>query len=429
MKKIIISLSISYLVILNISCTDDSTELQQTLQSNQTDDLLKTVSLDQIKNFNNYSANSNRSARNTSLEEAQIVYENLINSDQQVAVELLTFKEDHIIRNVYFEYEGEVKGYRVTLLFDEMNLDFTGDLFIEDLVTEEMSLFKLENGFVTEAYDVQRVENNSQSNRSARTYYEEVYYGGEIGAVTVYPKEEQDGCIFCGSGSSTVSNNTFIPGSQSSSSWNLTGTGGTSPSGGFIGPGSNSLLYAAGLHKVTMEEYMEAYQKLKLTDQGKYYEDYYRKKMSESEIAIFEALTYPQQVMYLASAFEATTVTESLFTSGFYNGKADAFRHTLWNALLTDRIGVDLAKSLTTAHEKKPKEYAMQHLEMQMDLFNNEVGRNIGRYNFSTASFQERIMNALNTGKLRYLTNLDPNPDPSQRNRATNDSKLTPTNQ
>lgn len=227
MKKVLIIILTLISLNLNYSCVDDEV-ITQELQTSS--DPVKTVSIQQIESFNINTAHSSQSARTASLEEIKIFYENFIDSNQAMAIELLTFESDYIVRKVYFEYKGEVKGYKVTLLFDELNADYSGNLFIEDLITSNLSLFELEKGVIVAAYDVKKVANSQNgSNRSAGTYSEE-YYGGEIGEVIVYPKEKQDGCVFCGAGSSTVSNNVFIPGSLSSLSWNLMGAGSHSSS-------------------------------------------------------------------------------------------------------------------------------------------------------------------------------------------------------
>ncbi|EHI13059.1 DUF6973 domain-containing protein [Mycolicibacterium thermoresistibile] len=52
----------------------------------------------------------------------------------------------------------------------------------------------------------------------------------------------------------------------------------------------------------------------------------------------------------------------------------DAFRHAYWNALMTQRFGDEWAEKFATAHEGIPRNYAASEA---MDLFNNEVGRNL----------------------------------------------------
>ncbi|AIY45060.1 DUF6973 domain-containing protein [Mycolicibacterium fortuitum] len=54
----------------------------------------------------------------------------------------------------------------------------------------------------------------------------------------------------------------------------------------------------------------------------------------------------------------------------------DAFRHAYWNALMTQRFGEDWTRDFTTAHERLPNNPSTAEA---MDLYNNEVGRNIAK--------------------------------------------------
>jgi hypothetical protein len=62
--------------------------------------------------------------------------------------------------------------------------------------------------------------------------------------------------------------------------------------------------------------------------------------------------------------------------TGDHNGKRDAFRHIVWNALNTRDIGEDSAKKFGDAHEASREQPAN---ERQMDLENNAIGREIGK--------------------------------------------------
>jgi hypothetical protein len=106
-----------------------------------------------------------------------------------------------------------------------------------------------------------------------------------------------------------------------------------------------------------------------------------------------------------------------------YNGKGDAYRHTLWNALTTLLINSDLANQLTSAHEEKPFDYQYHYKEKDMDLFNNLKGRNIAAFS-NLYNVYENVQTHLNIGLLWYLNNLA-----TTTNRATQNSILTPTNQ
>ena len=71
---------------------------------------------------------------------------------------------------------------------------------------------------------------------------------------------------------------------------------------------------------------------------------------------------------------EAFAVAEEHFADGSHNGHQDAFRHTYWNARLTQEFGAEWAEQFTTAHEGVAD---TPSAEEAMDLYNNEVGRQI----------------------------------------------------
>ncbi len=61
-----------------------------------------------------------------------------------------------------------------------------------------------------------------------------------------------------------------------------------------------------------------------------------------------------------------------------HNVKGDAFRHALWNALMTSNFDEKIAKKFADAHEKTSNQPS---IEKEMDLYNNEIGRKIGKEN------------------------------------------------
>ena len=56
------------------------------------------------------------------------------------------------------------------------------------------------------------------------------------------------------------------------------------------------------------------------------------------------------------------------------DGHRDAYRHALWNAVMTSDYGPEWTKKFATAHEAAPANLPMREA---MDLYNNEVGRDI----------------------------------------------------
>lgn len=99
----------------------------------------------------------------------------------------------------------------------------------------------------------------------------------------------------------------------------------------------------------------------------------YRSSMTSTELKIFDSMSAPLRLKYLANAYTAVTYVENNFNDGFWNGKADAFRHTYFTALNSYDLGYDLAKRLSDAHEQT--DGAPQHpMEKTMDLHNNAIG-------------------------------------------------------
>lgn len=72
---------------------------------------------------------------------------------------------------------------------------------------------------------------------------------------------------------------------------------------------------------------------------------------------------------------DAFSVADERFPSGDRNDdQNDAFRHAYWNALMVQEFGAAWAEDYATAHEQLPGNPAPREA---MDLYNNEVGRNI----------------------------------------------------
>lgn len=86
------------------------------------------------------------------------------------------------------------------------------------------------------------------------------------------------------------------------------------------------------------------------------------------------------------------SIKENNILKGVGNGdQVDAFRHTYWMASLAQTIGQRKAKRLGITHEKgnkrdfkkgnKEEGSLPDKISSEMDLFNNEVGLNIGKEN------------------------------------------------
>ena len=83
--------------------------------------------------------------------------------------------------------------------------------------------------------------------------------------------------------------------------------------------------------------------------------------------------------------------------------QVNAFRHAMWNAIMTDKIGAEKTKVFADAHEQIPNNPA-DH--MQMDLHNNELGRNIATLYAGQGYdvFAGKIIEAISNGQAEVLT-------------------------
>ncbi|WP_334113963.1 DUF6973 domain-containing protein [Paucihalobacter sp.] len=147
----------------------------------------------------------------------------------------------------------------------------------------------------------------------------------------------------------------------------------------------------------------------------------YLNRMAVQEREIYNGLNLNQKKHYLMSAQQATHFTQIYYPESLWNGKGDAFRHGLWNALATTRLGIDLTQQLTTAHESDSLDpnYDNHFKEKEMDLFNNEIG------SLHSNNLVNIMLINMEQGTLRYLNNLTN----GSSGMATNASTLIPTNQ
>jgi hypothetical protein len=112
---------------------------------------------------------------------------------------------------------------------------------------------------------------------------------------------------------------------------------------------------------------------------------------------------------FLAQANMAVDDTKSRFSDNDRKDgtKGNAFQHALWNALMTQWKGSDLAADFAYAHENYPRNPndALESTLRNMDLINNDVGRQIGQANpFATRQdLSNLVMNALNSNQLQVV--------------------------
>jgi peptidoglycan hydrolase-like protein with peptidoglycan-binding domain len=103
----------------------------------------------------------------------------------------------------------------------------------------------------------------------------------------------------------------------------------------------------------------------------------------------------------IRARIDASTALSAAETSGLLGlhlGPADAFRHCLWNCLMTQHIGATRAEQFATGHENSgPSPIPFDN---QMDLHDNATGRNLAS---SGADCQDACMKAVTSGELRTI--------------------------
>jgi hypothetical protein len=105
-------------------------------------------------------------------------------------------------------------------------------------------------------------------------------------------------------------------------------------------------------------------------------------------------------------------------------GKGDAFLHTYFQAINTQSVGPYITKLFADAHETEHP--PILHLETEMDLFNNDVGINIGVHNpnVNIHGMADIVHVAVLGGGCKYLSPVDhiasPEYDPVNNPNCTN---------
>ena len=108
----------------------------------------------------------------------------------------------------------------------------------------------------------------------------------------------------------------------------------------------------------------------------------------------------------MAAAEAQKYVNDPEFDGDGSGGMVDAFRHTLWMALTTQKIGKRKALALGRAHEEKSKIYfescdpsvpnLPDSIDSEMDFINNQKGADIG-IKYPKATYEELVQIVRNT--------------------------------
>ena len=131
--------------------------------------------------------------------------------------------------------------------------------------------------------------------------------------------------------------------------------------------------------------------------------------LTESEKRL--CIRYPFDALRVNEAKNiATSQTEAKFGFNGLGDHSDAFRHGIWNAEMTVLIGKEKAELFATAHEDKDvtgmeSDGYPKTAHQDMDLHNNEVGRNIGEEhrNVSESEMAELIYQEINSETTKFI--------------------------
>lgn len=127
-----------------------------------------------------------------------------------------------------------------------------------------------------------------------------------------------------------------------------------------------------------------------------------RKWVRQNPIAALRTYKLSQ----MAAAEAQKYVNDPEFDGDGSGGMVDAFRHTLWMALTTQKIGKRKALALGRAHEEKSKLYfescdpsepnLPDSIDSEMDFINNQKGADIG-IKYPKATYEELVQIVRNT--------------------------------
>lgn len=122
-------------------------------------------------------------------------------------------------------------------------------------------------------------------------------------------------------------------------------------------------------------------------------------------------IRYPVAALKVNSARNiALEQTEEKFGYNGLGDRSDAFRHGIWNAEMTILIGKEKAELFATAHEDKEvngveSDGFLKIEHKNMDLYNNEVGRDIGEKNstLNETQISDIIYNDIMSGQTQFI--------------------------
>lgn len=122
--------------------------------------------------------------------------------------------------------------------------------------------------------------------------------------------------------------------------------------------------------------------------------------ITEKEAEMLDDLSIFEKKAFQEIHDQAFDVADERYASEDRNDDHnDAFRHAYWNALMADEYGSEWAHDYGTAHERIPGNNAAREA---MDLYNNEVGRQIAEENpdASRAELADLVAQAVDDGRM-----------------------------
>jgi hypothetical protein len=124
---------------------------------------------------------------------------------------------------------------------------------------------------------------------------------------------------------------------------------------------------------------------------------------TDGQVAV--ALRHPIDALTANSlADDALVAAGSSGLPGLHLGRADAFRHALWNCKMAKRLGAARAEQFATGHENSDP--SSIPFDNQMDLHNNAMGRSLS----GAADCAAAVRAALAAGELRTIRGPDTRP-------------------
>lgn len=124
------------------------------------------------------------------------------------------------------------------------------------------------------------------------------------------------------------------------------------------------------------------------------------KVITEKEAEMLDDLSIFEKKAFQDIHDQAFEVADERYASPDQNDDHnDAFRHAYWNALMADEYGTEWAHDYGTAHERIPGNNAAREA---MDLYNNEVGRQIADENpgASREELADLVAQAVTDGRM-----------------------------